>query len=186
MPFTHAFMGSNPVRVTNLKLTLEREFLCAKNDIINLVIYMKSISSKIVRFMLLGFSTLILITLICSSIHMWLLASFDNKNLVSYVKGEELVYLFFSIACIFQLILMYTLTFYYKINKKHLKTFNMIVFVLGALFLISSCVIDYKLYYLLYDDNVSFIIGLIIFYYATLLPGLLIFKSETRALKEGI
>jgi len=162
-----------------LKLLSYESFFVLKNDIIDLVIYMKGISYKLVKFMLLGFSTLILAFYIYSSLDMWFYASFDNENMVSYVDGEEWTYLFFSIACLFQLILTYTLAFYYKINKRVLKIFNVIIFVLGALFLLASCLVDYKLYY-----ETSFIALLIIIYYVTLLPGLLIFKRETKDWKK--
>ena len=138
----------------------------------------KNMIIKLIQKILLGFSTLLMLELLVESIELCYYACFDKT--ITYVKGEEFVYLFLAIACVFQLVLMYMLAFFHKIKIKNLKNINIIIFILGTLFLMASVILDYKLYDMLYNGDISFFVFIAVIYYVALLPSIFIFRSERR------
>ena len=138
----------------------------------------KNIIIKLIQKILLGFSTLLMLELLVESIELCYYACFDKT--ITYVKGEEFVYLFLAIECVFQLVLMYMLAFCHKIKIKCLKNINIIIFILGTLFLLSSVILDYKLYGGVYEGYISYLIFIAVIYYVALLPSMFIFRSEHR------
>ena len=122
------------------------------------------ITEVIVEIILLLISTMILGSAFVTSIDWWL--SFKSGDLTSYIKNEEYIYLFSSIAYILQLVLAYTLALYYKlnVNKKLLRCFVLVVSILGLLSLIASFTIDYNLYHLTYMGDITpFVMYFILF-----------------------
>ena len=108
------------------------------------------ITDVVVEIILLAISTMILGSSFITSVDWWL--SYKSGDLTAYINNEEYIYLFSSIAYFLQLILVYSLALFYKINinKKVLRWFNLIISTVGLACLIASFTIDYNLYIILF------------------------------------
>ena len=142
------------------------------------------ITELVVEIILLSIPTMILGGFFITSIDWWL--SFKSGDLISYIKNEEYIYLFSSIAYILQLILAYSLALYYKlkVNKKVLRCFCLVVSVLGLASLIASFTIDYNLYHLTYMGDVTPFVMYVILFYLPITPTFLIHIFDRYKLKN--
>ena len=132
------------------------------------------ITDVVVEIILLAISTMILGSSFITSVDWWL--SYKSGDLTAYINNEECIYLFSSIAYFLQLILVYSLALFYKINinKKVLRWFILIISTVGLACLIASFTIDYNLYIQTYVGDITPFVMYVILFYLPITPAFLI------------
>lgn len=125
----------------------------------------EQITEVLVEIILLFIATLMLSSGFISSVGWWL--DFKSGFIESQLKNEEYIYFFAGIAYFLQLLLVYILALYYKlnINKKILRCFCAIISVVGLASLMASFTIESSIYSSTYvGDTTPFVMYTILFY----------------------